>query len=377
MVKVLHFVSTPAIWNGVMSVIMNYYRHIDKERVQFDFLCFMRCEQSYEAEIKKLGGRVFYIPKPGSSIDSLFKLRNFFETHRDEYQIVHNHEVYLSFYLEPLTRHVGISRFIVHSHATRYSDRPASAVRNAVLCLPIRFMKCEMLACSREAGVFLFGNKKIEKGPFCVLHNAIAIDHFSYDCCERTRLRKRLNIENCFVIGHVGRYMPQKNHDFLMKMFANLHIDMPNARLLLVGDGPCKARIEKQCEKYGIMEKVIFVGNVYDVQKWYSAMDILVLPSIFEGLGNALIEAQANGLTCLASEYVPIEAKIADSCSFLPLKENEWMQAILDFEKSNPKRKEVKKKKITESFLTAHYDINVESQWLQSYYENTNSYVHI
>ena len=377
MVKVLHFVSTPAIWNGVMSVIMNYYRHIDRERVQFDFLCFMPCGQSYEEEIKRMGGQVFYIPKPGSSIDSLKELRRFFQTHGKEYQVVHNHEVYLSFYLEPLARHVGISRFIVHSHATRYSDRLASAIRNAILCFPIRFMKCETLACSREAGIFLFGNKKIKKGSFYILHNAIEVDNFSFDLCERTKLRKQLKIEDCFVIGHVGRYMPQKNHSFLIKVFANLHPDMPNAKLLLIGDGPCKPMIEKQCMEYGIMENVLFIGNVPDVHKWYSAMDILVLPSIFEGLGNALIEAQANGLACLASEQVPIEAKIGNACKFLPLKEGAWMQTILEFAKVNPKRKEKKQKNINESFLTAHYDINVESQWLQNYYENTNSYVHI
>lgn len=377
MVKVLHFVSTPAIWNGVMSVIMNYYRHIDRERVQFDFLCFMPCEQSYEEEIKRMGGRVFYIPKPGSSIDSLKELRKFFETHGNEYQVVHNHEVYLSFCLEPLARRSGISRFIVHSHATRYSDRPTSAIRNAILCFPIRFMQCETLACSREAGSFLFGNKKVKNSSFYVLHNAIEVDRFSFDWCERNRLRKQLKIEDCFVIGHVGRYMPQKNHSFLIKMFAKLHNDMPNARLLLVGDGPCKSSIMRQCMKYGIMEYVLFIGNVSDVQKWYSAMDILVLPSVFEGLGNALIEAQANGLTCLASERVPKEAKIGNTCKFLPLKEGVWMRAILDIEKMKPKREEKKQKKINESFEMAHYDINVESRWLQNYYENTNSYVHV
>lgn len=377
MVKVLHFVSTPAIWNGVMSVIMNYYRHINRESIQFDFLCFMPCDRSYEEEIQRMGGQVFYIPKPGSSIESLKELRKFFEIHGKEYQVVHNHEVYLSFYLESLARSVGISRFIIHSHATRYSDRLISAIRNAILCFPIRFMKCETLACSRDAGIFLFGNKKIKKGSFYILHNAIEVGNFSFDWFERTRLREQLKIEKCFVIGHVGRYMPQKNHSFLIKVFAKLHADMPNARLLLIGDGPCKSTIEKQCMEYGIMEKVLFIGNVSDVSKWYSAMDILVLPSIFEGLGNALIEAQANGLTCLASEQVPIEAKVENACQFLPLKEEVWMRTILNFEKANPKRKEKEQKIINESFFKAHYDINVESQWLQKYYENTNPYVHI
>lgn len=154
MIKVLHFVSTPAIWSGVMSVIMNYYRHIDRSRVQFDFLCFLPCEESYAKEINELGGQVFFISKPSASPRTLKELTAFFKKHQGEYQWFHNHEVYLSFLLKPISEHCGIKDFIVHSHATRYSDRKWAAVRNRILCFPIRFMKCHRFACSEAAGFF-------------------------------------------------------------------------------------------------------------------------------------------------------------------------------------------------------------------------------
>lgn len=377
MVKILHFVSTPAIWSGVMSVIMNYYRHMDRSRIQFDFLCFVPCEESYEEEINKLGGRVFFVPKPGSSLNSLRELNKFFLLHGEEYQALHNHEVYLSFFLEPLAKRSGISRFIIHSHATRYSDRKQPAIRNAILCLPIRFMRCEKFACSKAAGKFLYGKKALNNGSVKILHNAIGINKYIFNYEKRNKLRKQLGLEHCFVLGHVGRFMPQKNHTFLIDVFAKLLPDMPEARLLLIGDGPCKREIKNRCLKLGIKNQVLFIGQRADVEQWYSAMDVFVFPSVYEGIGIALLEAQANGLPCMASDHVPEEAKVMDYITFLPLKAASWKKKLMDLQLKNNGRFRVERKYIEETFSWEHYDIETESKWLQEYYENTNTYVRI
>lgn len=377
MVKILHFVSTPAICSGVMSTIMNFYRHMDRSNIQFDFLCFIPAEQSYEEEIKELGGRVFFVSKPGSSVESIRELKKFFQLHAKEYQALHNHEVYLSFFLGPLAKKCGLERFIIHSHATRYSDKKVSAIRNAILCVPIRFMKCEKIACSKDAGQFLYGKKAVAEGAVKILHNAINIK--KYLLCEemRERIRKKLGLEDCFVIGHVGRFMPQKNHDFLIDVFVKLSKSMPEARLVLIGDGPMMSHIKQKCQRTGIKKKVIFAGQKNNVFHWYSAMDVFAFPSVYEGIGIALLEAQANGLPCLVSDQVPREAKVMNSVTFLPLKVKSWERQILNIKQSNPTHPLLEQRMVEKRFRQEHYDIDIESQWLQKYYENTNTDVYI
>lgn len=369
MIKVLHFVSTPSIGSGVMSVIMNYYRHMDRSRIQFDFLCFIPCKDSYEAEINELGGRVFFIPKPGSSLKSIWHIYRFFCEHQNEYGYFHNHEVYLSFFLKPLVMYCEIPTFIVHSHATKYSDRRVAAIRNQMLCFPISFMKCEKFACSKAAGAFLFGKKTIQNCAVHIVHNAIEVEKFMFNNKWREQLRRQFDIEDCFVLGHVGRFVPQKNHIFLLNVFARISETMPKVKLLLVGDGPLKNEVQEYCQKLGIEKNVLFVGQRKDIEKVYSAMDVFVLPSIFEGVGISLIEAQANGLMCVASDEVPQEAKIMNYVKFLPLIPEYWETELKRLMRDCQRTEQ---ENIRDQFYEMHYEIEAESQWLQKYYENTN-----
>ena len=377
MIRVLHFVSTPSIGSGVMSVIMNYYRHMDRTKVQFDFLCFIPCEDSYEKEIKELGGRVFFIPKPGSSLNSISEIWKFFLNHKLEYQWFHNHEVYLSFFLKPLSKICKIPHFIIHCHATKFSDRRLAAFRNAALCIPIRFMQCTKFACSVAAGKFLFGNLAVQKGKVHILHNGFELNPYFYNEEIRKKIRSQYQLENCFVIGHVGRFNKQKNHTFLIEMFAVLNKKNPNVRLLLIGDGPLKEEIEKRCYELHIENKVLFLGQRVDVENFYSAMDIFVLPSLYEGIGIALLEAQANGLYCLASDQVPIEAKLLENVEFLSLHKEKWINEIQKIQQNIIDYKRPDNNDIIRNFSCKHYNIEIESCWLQKYYENTNIDVHI
>lgn len=377
MIKVLHFVSTPSIASGVMSVIMNYYRHMDRSKVQFDFLCFIPCEDSYEKEIKELGGQVFFIPKPGTSLNSISEIWKFFSNHKLEYQWFHNHEVYLSFFLKPLSKICKIPHFIIHCHATKFSDKKVAAFRNFVLCTPIRFVSCAKFACSAAAGQFLFGTSAMQTGKVHILHNGIELKRYVYNEQVREKIRLEYNLKDCFLIGHVGRFNNQKNHVFLIEMFALLSEKNPNVRLFLIGDGPLKEEIKKRCYELHIENKVLFLGQRVDVENFYSAMDIFVLPSLYEGIGIALLEAQVNGLYCLASDQVPIEAKLLENVEFLSLHKEKWINKIQKIQQNIIDYKRPNNNDIIRNFSCKHYNIEIESCWLQKYYENTNIDVHI
>lgn len=377
MIRVLHFVSTPSIGSGVMSVIMNYYRHMDRSKIQFDFLCFIPCEDSYEKEINELGGRVFFVSKPGSSLKSIKELLGFFKSHKGEYQWLHNHEVYLSFLLKLLANQFQIPKFIVHCHATQYSDRRMAAIRNRLLCMPIRFMHCERFACSTDAGAFLFGHKAMKENDVGILHNGIDIEKYCFDQDARVAIRNQYNLSDSYVIGHVGRFNNQKNHVFLIELFWEISKTIPDARLILVGDGPLREIIHKKCYELDLEDKVLFMGQRADINKLYSAMDLFVLPSIYEGVGIALLEAQANGLTCLASDRVPVEAQIRKEFMFLPLNGVKWKAEIQQIYEKLARNRQLDILYIKEAFRSRHYDIEKESCWLQEYYEDTNIDVYI
>lgn len=308
MIKVLHFVSTPSIGSGVMSVIMNYYRHMDRSKIQFDFLCFIPCEDSYEKEINELGGQVFFVRKPGSSIFSLYELNRFFVRHKNEYCSLHNHEVYLSFLLKPFSKKYKIPTFIVHCHATNYSDKKLSSVRNAILCIPIRFLNCKRLACSKAAGIFLYGKKLVKQGKVMIIPNAIDPIKYDFNLQKRNYWRKQFGFSsNEIILGHIGRFNYQKNHQYLFKIFKEMQNYSVPSRLICIGDGPLKTKLESQVEELMLNKKVIFTGQRSDVAELLNCMDYFLLPSHFEGFPVSLVEARYNGLPCFISDAVADE----------------------------------------------------------------------
>ncbi|MDO4296136.1 MAG: glycosyltransferase [bacterium] len=307
-----------------MNAIMNYYRQMDPTKIQFDFLCFLSCqtqEESYEKEILSLGGSITYIKKLGlkNAFSSLRQLDTFFRTKAKQYDWLQNHEVYLSFLLKPMAAKYGLKHFIVHCHATKYSDRSLAAFRNHLLCLPIRWMHCKRFACSTDAASFLYGRKCMKEQPVFIMRNAIAMERYHFCPEKRTELRRQYQLNNCFVLGHIGRLERQKNHSFLLDVFALLHQKDPRTRLLLVGDGSLMQLLKNKAKTLEIADAVLFLGARNDVPDLLQAMDLYLLPSLFEGVGISLLEAQANGLECLASEFVPKEAAISSHVHFLPL----------------------------------------------------------
>ena len=363
MIKVLHFVSTPAKWSGVMSVIMNYYRHIDRTKIQFDFLCFIPCEESYEEEISSLGGTVFFVSKP-SSLSAVNELREFFKKHSNEYQWLHNHEVYLSFLLKPLSKHYGVNKFVIHSHATQYSDRPLPAIRNRFLCIPIRFMKCERFACSEAAGIFLFGGNK--RTSFKVLPNAIETQKYSFNEGERNICRQELNLTSEFLIGHIGRFVPQKNHVSLVEIFHQVYNVSPKTHLLLVGDGPLKSSVQEKVKSLGLENNVHFTGYRSDIAFLLNSMDLFVLPSLYEGLPMSCLEAQASGLPCIIADTITEEVRLSSNVHRIPLtSQKQWVDKCLYYAEHSQSTANRGLRKTPNCIP----DIIIEAQKLKDFYE--------
>lgn len=366
-IRVLHFVSTLSRGSGVMSVIMNYYRHIDRDKVQFDFLHFIACEDSYMEEIRELGGKIYCIDKPGSSFQSIKQLNSFFRLHAGEYTWLHNHEVYLTFLLRPIAKRYGLEKFIVHCHATKYSDKTLNAVRNRILCLPIRFMKVERFACSEAAGKFLYGEKMLKAGKVFIMHNAIDCEKFRFQPEVRERLRKEMGLEGKFVIGHVGRFERQKNHEFLIEVFAECKKEIDSCILLLIGEGSLRAKIEKKVVEKGLKNSIIFLTKRNDMEYLYQVMDLFVLPSLYEGLPVSCLEAQVNGLECIVSRTVTDELKkqtIGSIITMLPLEKKVWKQNIVSCK--------IRQTSISQHINDDNYDINLQSCRLHSFYTGKN-----
>lgn len=366
-IRVLHFVSTLSRGSGVMSVIMNYYRHIDRDKVQFDFLHFIACEDSYMEEIRELGGKIYCIDKPGSSFQSIKQLNSFFRLHAGEYTWLHNHEVYLTFLLRPIAKRYGLEKFIVHCHATKYSDKTLNAVRNRILCLPIRLMKVERFACSEAAGKFLYGEKMLKAGNVFIMHNAIDCEKFRFRPEVRERLRKEMGLEGKFVIGHVGRFERQKNHEFLIEVFAECKKEIDSCILLLIGEGSLRSKIEKKVVEKGLKNSIIFLTKRNDMEYLYQVMDLFVLPSLYEGLPVSCLEAQVNGLECIVSRTVTDELKkqtIGSIITMLPLEKKVWKQNIVSCK--------IRQTSISQHINNDNYDINLQSCRLHSFYTGKN-----
>ena len=365
--RVLHFVSSLSLNSGVMAVIMNYYRHIDRNKIQFDFIHFddMASNKTYQDEIALLGGKTYLISKPSLSLSSLRDIINFFNCHDGEFAIIHIHEVYLTFLLAPISHKHGI-RVITHCHSTRFSEKFFSATRNRLLCLGINYMTDSRLACSKQAGVFLYGSH----ANFSVINNAIEINKFLFSPFKRNKIRRSLAIDDKIVIGHVGRLNKSKNHKFIIEIFNIFHHYYKNSILLLVGDGPELYEIKDQIKSCNLDSCVYCLGMRADVADIYNAMDLFLFPSLFEGLGIALIEAQVNGISCLASSCIPSEVDIG-GVEFISLKQSAeyWSQklkeSLLSMQQTGYRLYNIR---------TQEYDIKFMSHKLENEYFKLLSY---
>ena len=313
---------------GVEAVIMNYYRHIDRNKVQFDFICDEDSTNIPREEIEKLGGKVIICP-PYQKLGQYMKfLENLFR--EKQYKIVHANINTLSIFPLRAAKKAGVPVRIAHSHNT---SNPKEFKRNLLKNVLRKFSRVyatDYFACSEAAGRYQFGDKVFDAGKVTIIYNAIDVEKFKYDSEARKRLRKEIGIkEDDFVIGHVGAFRKQKNHAFLVDVFAEVKKEKENAKLVLVGQGPLKEEIQQRVKNLGLEKDVFFLGQRDDTNKLYSVFDVFCLPSLYEGLGLVAIEAQANGLLCILSDCVPEEVRVSKMVEFVcDNKINRWVMNI-------------------------------------------------
>ena len=346
---------------GAENMIMNLYRNIDRSKVQFDFLVHTRKKCFFDDEIKSLGGRIFHVPYYKVVNHFTYKklLEIFFKKH-PEIKIVHGHlgscaHVYLD-----VARKSGCYA-IAHSHNTLPTNKSIKNTLYRLFSLRTRKVADFYFGCGRQAGLDRFGEKIVSSDKFQVLNNAIDTKRYIFDPDTRERMRKEMELEDSFVIGHIGRFNYQKNHEFLIDIFNEISKKEPKARLLLVGDGDLRPEIESKISRLGISDKVIMTGVRSDVPDLLQTMDCFVFPSHYEGLPVTVVESQAAGLKCFISEAVTREVDITGRCEFLHIDNPEdWAGKILSCN--------LKKVDTYEQIKAAGYDINTTAKQLQKFY---------
>jgi len=326
--RVAHVVGK-MVGGGVESVVMNYYRHIDRDRIQFDFIADRDSTLVPRDEIEALGGRVIAVPPYQQLAEYIPALISTFRANK--YVIVHSHLNALGVFPLLAATLAGVPVRIAHSHSTAGGGELLRNVLKNSLRPFSRVFATHFFACSRQAGEWLFGAKAVERGDVTILLNAIELASFAYDPAARERLLGELGLSGHFVVGHVGRFINQKNHAFLIDMFADLVSREPAAALLLVGDGELRPQVEQKVRRLGLADRVRFVGIRQDVADLYQAMDVLVVPSFYEGGPIVAVEAQAAGLACLCSSACSPGVALLDTTRFLSLEQGaaSWASAAL------------------------------------------------
>lgn len=364
MIRVLHSVSNMDR-AGLETMLMNYYRHMDREKVQFDFLANKPKPGAYEDEVRSLGGRIFV--SPGFNPLKLFRYRKFMKqlfADHPEIQIVHAHNGALAYYALREAQRNHIPHRIAHSHNSKLNFDAKWPIKQ--YCRKhLKNAATQYWGCGALAVSFYFGKDIAKKQQYTLIRNAIEEERFVYNPEVRARLRKQFHVEENFVIGHVGRFMKQKNHKFLIKIFAEVVKQQPNAKLVLIGEGELQPAVKEQILSLGIEKSVIFTGSIPNVNKMYQMMDVFLLPSLYEGLPVVGIEAQASGVKTIFSDTVTEEVKITDMAEFYPLSwtPEQWAEGICRYANG------YERTDMTEEVKAAGYSIHTEAQKLQKLYE--------
>lgn len=304
---------------GLETMLMNYYRHIDRTKVQFDFLVHRAEKGHYDDEILSLGGKIhrFDPITLRSMVGYSKKMKNFLQEH-PEYSVVHSHIDALSVFPLSGAKRAGVAKRIAHSHNSNF-DKDAKIVIRYALKSFIRFYATDIMGCSKAAIRFMFGRRVKD---YTVINNAIDVDKFTYNETVRKEMRKKLGLDGKFVLGHVGRFSYQKNHEFLIDVFNEVNARNPESVLMLVGAGEGEQAIKNKVKDLKLEDKVLFLGLRTDIPDLMQAMDVFVMPSRFEGLPVVSIEAQASGLPCVFSDVVTKDLNITGLCEFVSLDSN-------------------------------------------------------
>ena len=364
MLRVLHSVSNMAR-AGIETMLMNYYREMDRNQIQFDFLANKPVPGEYDEEIRSMGGRVFV--SPGLNPLHFPRYRRFVAdllSENPDIRIVHAHNEAMGYYALQSAKDAGIRVRIAHAHNTQIIHDYKYPLK--LVCKQLLpGAATDYWSCGRDAGIYYYGEKRWNTSGF-ILRNAIDVTRFGFRQEARERKRQQHGLQDCFVIGHVGRFNVQKNHSRLLDIFAEIVQKVPEARLILVGTGELEQAVKEKASAIGIQDKTLIPGQTADVSDWYQAMDCFVLPSLFEGLPVVGIEAQAAGLPCVFSDRVTDEVLLSPEARRVSLQADnaEWAAEIM----TAMRRPDADRTQGMDIVRRAGYDIHTEARKLQERY---------
>jgi len=349
------------VGGGVEEIVYNYTSNLDKDIFQIDFIIDEDSLFIPKEKIEKAGINIIIVPPYQKVWDYQKKLIKIFK--ENKYDIVHSHINALSVFPLRVAKKAGIKVRIAHSHSTTNPKEKKKNLLKLVLRKFSKLYSTDYMACTEFAGRWLFGDKTFENCEVYVLNNAINIDKYQFDLEKRNSKRKELGLDDkTFVLGHIGRFVAQKNHSKLVDIFYEFQKNNKNSKLLLVGQGPLMDSIKNKIKLLNIEDKVMFLGQREDVNELYLAFDCFVFPSLYEGLGMVVIEAQCSGLPCIASSEVPNVTNITNLVTFVSLEDSneKWCNEI--------KRIKNDRKNYIKEIKESGYDINLETKKLMDYY---------
>ena len=340
--------------------------HIDRNKYEIHYLVFDENKEAYEQELNKAGIQVFHFPEPSRGY--IQYLKNLAELLKDNsYDIVHAHTMFNCGWAMLLSWCMKVPCRISHSHSIKMADHHYSILAKAyqfVMQKLIHIFGTEFIGCGKAAGEWLFGKKFFEKHGK-VIYNGIDTQKFRFSSRTRDEMRKQLNLEKQFVIGHVGHFMKVKNQQFLISLMPGILERRPEAVLLLLGDGELKEENREYCKELGIEDKVIMAGNVSNVADYLCAMDVFAFPSLYEGMPLSVIEVQCNGLPCIISDAVPEDVFLTDLITPIGLNEpkQRWIDEICQTSRKN-------EESYGDKMMQSGFDKRVMLKRIYSIYDN-------
>jgi glycosyltransferase involved in cell wall biosynthesis len=351
---------------GAESRTMDIYRAIDKSRVQFDFAIHTVDKCFFTDEVNSLGGKIFSFPRFNGK--NYFQYKNawklFFKEH-PEYKIVHGHQTNTGFIYLYEAKKNNVPVRIAHSRNSNKEN-----VIKKYICKMSRVFATHLFAVSKLAGMSEFGENAVTNGDVKILPNAIEAKKYSYNHVVRKEKRNELGLKDEFTICHIGRFHPQKNHEFLLAIFKRICETYSDAKLIMIGDGVLKSDIEKQISRMDMKNSVMMVGIRSDVPALLQAMDVLLFPSLFEGLPGVVLEAQAAGLPCIISDTITDEVRITDLVEYVSLEKSPeyWAGKVLDLINNSDRRNTYNE------IVKAGYDIEMVAMWYEEFYLHSLNY---
>lgn len=355
-VRILHVVTNMS-YGGLENLLMNYYRNINREKVQFDFLTHVDIHQDFEEEIQAMGGKIYRLPRLNPFSPFYRKKLNDFLNQHLEYNIIHCHLDCLAGIPLKAAKDNNIQVRIAHSHSSSQNLNWKYIIKMLYKPKIIRYAT-DLFACGDKAGNWMFNGK-----PYTIMRNAIDAKQFRYTHKKSVEEKEKLNLNGKLVIGHVGQFRQEKNQIFLVDVFAELIKKEENCVLIFVGKGPKMEEVKHRAKELGVINQVLFLGARSDIADLMQAMDIFVLPSIYEGVPVTMIEAQAAGLPCIISSGVPEECKLTNNVVSISLTDEieTWTKAIL-------KQKNHVRNDNYDIIVKAGFDITTNAHWLEEFY---------